>query len=1037
MKKFLFIWTLILGGVILHAQDQKPILNSSKTKLPLEKRNLNIDNEALDKVKARPFEAEYQTIFDFKGNEFSKSSVTVAQRDSDGRPSFIKSSLDAKHSDLDINEQLQKYVEQLAPIMNLKLEHCSFLLLKEWEDKLSQKHYKMQQTLNGVPIYGAEIIIHNRSGVLDALNGTYLPSEKLIAQNSSARLDKEDAKNKIINQPGTTYEPFSDQIKSLSDDLEQWKIELVYYQGENKLELAYHIKAYPNIGEWNTYFVDAITGRIITEYSNICKAHFDIGSKKHAPDCNHSHPIPTSKMELPPNGPATANAVDLLGNTVNINTYELGNLFYMIDASRDMFDPNSGSLPHNPYGAIRVLDADNSPYAVGFSFDHVTSTDNTWPLRESVSAQNNGAKAFEYFKDTHDRISIDGNGGSMISFVNVADGDGSSLGNAFWNGIGIYYGNGDFRFKPMARALDVAGHEMSHGVVEHTANLEYQGQSGAINESFADCFGAMIDREDWLIGEDVAKLTAYPSGAMRNIADPTNGAPFGDYNAGYQPSHMDDIFTGSGDNGGVHVNSGIPNKAYYLIATELGKDKTEQIYYRALANYLTASSQFTDLRIAVIEATNDLCPPADVNVIKSAFNQVGIGDGPGGNYQEDAATNPGEDLILYTKPDFDGIYLMNDDGNLLADPLSDVKIKSKPSVTDDGSYIVFVGDDKMMRSITIDWAAQTFSSGPIHPDPIWRNVIVSKDGNRIAALSDNVNNEIMVYNRSSMEWFDFELYNPTFSTGVSTGNVLYADVMEFDLTSNYILYDAFNEIQSNSGDPIRYWDMGFIKVWDEDNNDFDEGTIFKPFPNLDEGISIGNPTFSKNSPYIIAFDVFGTDLRQIIGANLETGEFGLIFENNVLGYPNFSKDDDKIVFDLKVNTNEELGVLPLNDNKITANPPSSVPWFFNSPRASKWGVWFGNGQRILSDIENVLATDKEFKIYPNPTSYQLTIDANEELDYEKIAIYNMLGKVVYSSIKKSNGNQNIIDVSHLGNGSYYVSLVGKAKKYSRNFVITK
>jgi Zn-dependent metalloprotease len=99
--------------------------------------------------------------------------------------------------------------------------------------------------------------------------------------------------------------------------------------------------------------------------------------------------------------------------------------------------------------------------------------------------------------------------------INVADDDGSSMGNAFWNGQAMFYGNGDGAFQPLARGLDVAGHEMSHGVIQSTANLEYQGESGALNESFADVFGVLIDRDDWKIGEDVVKASSI---SFRRIA---------------------------------------------------------------------------------------------------------------------------------------------------------------------------------------------------------------------------------------------------------------------------------------------------------------------------------------------------------------------------------------------------------------------------------------------------------------------------------------------------------------------------------------
>jgi Zinc metalloprotease (elastase) len=110
----------------------------------------------------------------------------------------------------------------------------------------------------------------------------------------------------------------------------------------------------------------------------------------------------------------------------------------------------------------------------------------------------------------------------------------------------------------------VAAHEMSHGVVQNTANLNYQGESGAINESFADVFGSMVDRDDWLIGEDVVNRSVFTSGALRSLMDPNNGGTrLGDN--GYQPKSVSEQYFGSENNGGVHINSGIPNHAFTFL----------------------------------------------------------------------------------------------------------------------------------------------------------------------------------------------------------------------------------------------------------------------------------------------------------------------------------------------------------------------------------------------------------------------------------------------------------------------------------------
>ena len=215
--------------------------------------------------------------------------------------------------------------------------------------------------------------------------------------------------------------------------------------------------------------------------------------------------------------------------------------------------------------------------------------------------------------------------GNIISLINVADEDGDRMDNAFWNGQAIFYGRGKQAFSsPLARGLDVAAHELGHGVIQTTANLNYQGESGALNESFADVFGVLVENEDWLIGEDIVNKNFFKS-ALRDMADPHNGGSSLNDN-GWQPAHYEERYTGREDNGGVHINSGIANKAFYLFATheDVGVELAEQVYYSVLTNYLTRSSQFVDMRVAVIAAAKAMFNDQVSQAAALAFDQVGI-----------------------------------------------------------------------------------------------------------------------------------------------------------------------------------------------------------------------------------------------------------------------------------------------------------------------------------------------------------------------------------------------------------------------------
>ncbi len=207
------------------------------------------------------------------------------------------------------------------------------------------------------------------------------------------------------------------------------------------------------------------------------------------------------------------------------------------------------------------------------------------PSPDCVAAFQNTGATYNYFKNTHNRDSFDGNGATMTAVVRYG-----TVANAFWNGQLTAFG-------PGFATRDVVGHEWAHAVTQYTAGLIYQGQSGALNESFSDIFGAMIDRDDWLMGEDT------PIGAIRDMANPP---------AKNQPDKVSTYNCTTGDNGGVHINSGIPNKLAYLMSdggtfngrtvTAIGRDATERIFYRALTGGLGPSATFADLNNALLAA---------------------------------------------------------------------------------------------------------------------------------------------------------------------------------------------------------------------------------------------------------------------------------------------------------------------------------------------------------------------------------------------------------------------------------------------------
>jgi len=197
---------------------------------------------------------------------------------------------------------------------------------------------------------------------------------------------------------------------------------------------------------------------------------------------------------------------------------------------------------------------------------------------------------FAFLWDAFERVSLDGAGGSLLATVHY----GQRYDNAFWNGERMVFGDGDGEvFTGFTRSLSVIAHELGHGVIESAGGLVYAGQSGALNESIADVFGALAeqhsrgqraDEASWLIGEGIF-TDAVEGVALRSMAAP--GTAYDDDVLGRdpQPAHMRDFVDTTSDNGGVHINSGIPNRAFHLAATALGGfawERAGRIWYDAL-----------------------------------------------------------------------------------------------------------------------------------------------------------------------------------------------------------------------------------------------------------------------------------------------------------------------------------------------------------------------------------------------------------------------------------------------------------------------
>lgn len=956
------------------------------------------------------------------------------------RPIAIYGTADATPKEGTAISKIYRHLASLEKYMKVRDVELTFKPITEGRGRDQHLYYRLQQYHHGIKVHGGELTVHFKDDQVDYTMGRYYPTpevpslEPVILEEQAVEIAKADIRKK------TTWTEMSAEMREMLQ-LPAVESELVIYHPKNNEaaeRLSWRLKLVPNIYYQQYYYVDATTGDILFDYNNICKMDHD-----------HSvHEEPALSPVLPPDGPATANRPDLNGNMQQVRSYIINDVYYLLDASRNMFNFTGSNLPDSPSGAIWTLDAeDETPIDNDdFGVKQVFSLNNQdWPAG-AVSAHYNAGIAYEYFRTTHQRNSINGQAGNIISIINVADEDGGGFDNAFWSGTAMFYGNGKTAFDPLAGALDVAGHEMSHGVVQTTANLEYLSQSGALNESFADIFGAMIDRDDWLMGEDVVRTNVFPSGALRNLADPNNGGSgFG--SRGWQPAHMNEFVnlpeTEEGDNGGVHVNSGIPNRAFFLFASQVGKNIAEEVFYDALNEYLTRFSQFIDLRLAVLQAAQSRGQSV-VNAAASAFDQVGIvGDQGTDDQQEDAPINPGDEFIVFADGDKQALRIVTPEGTFIANPLVTTGILSKPSITDDGSIIVFVDGNGNIQTINIDWNTRNASFEALTSNGIWRNAAISKDGQRLAALTDDLDNRLWVFRLDTGNGQDFELFNPSSAQGVSTGDVSYADVLEWDFSGEFVMYDALSELNNLNGS-VEFWDIGFIRVWDNDSNNFSDGFISKLFTGLPDNTSVGNPTFSKNSPNIIALDWLQEGAQgpeyYIVGVNTLNGDFGTFWQNLDLGFPNFSVDDQTLIFDaLPQNSTERiLARVSVADDKI--NPVGNASIFLQVFNEARWGIWFGTGNRTLTDTDEALALENDIKVYPNPFRQELQIEVElPTSEPVQITLFDGLGRRVRQQQQAVGAGEQSFQLNWAGlaEGAYWLSIEQDGLRWGRRVVKVK
>lgn len=436
----------------------------------------------------------------------------------------------------------------------------------------SSQIVRLQQEVDGVPVFGS-VVVGNV-----AKDGTL----KAVVNDAINVKGKPGLAKKATLSEKKAIKLYQKVIKASKFEVAP-KAELVIYPVKDDAVYAYKVTSTVLAGKepsrW-TYFIDANSGKVLNKFDQL----------------------------------AHATGTTVLGTSATFNTTLSGSTYYLQDTTRGK--------------GVYTYDAKNRTSLPGTLWADADNVFNATYDRAAVSAHVNAAKTYDFYKNTYGRNSYDNAGARLNSTVHYS----TNYNNAFWDGTKMVYGDGDgTTFVALSGALDVVAHELTHAVTEYTAGLVYQNESGAINEAVSDIMGTVAEYTvgsnfDWLVGEDI--YTPGVSGdALRSMSNP---AAYGD------PDHYSKRYTGTQDNGGVHINSGIINKAAYLLGnggtfynvsvTGIGVPKLGAIYYRALNVYLTPNSNFSSLRAAVVQSAKDLygSTSAEATAAAKSFDAVGV-----------------------------------------------------------------------------------------------------------------------------------------------------------------------------------------------------------------------------------------------------------------------------------------------------------------------------------------------------------------------------------------------------------------------------
>ncbi|MCC6396042.1 MAG: M4 family metallopeptidase [Bacteroidetes bacterium] len=901
--------------------------------------------------------------------------------------------LQSTASDAAAQQSARSFLKSYAGLMKLNDPSSELVQVEVSRDNLGFTHVRYQQMFRGLEVWGRDLRVHvDGEGQVESFNGRYVPTPD-IPEPERSGID--------AGLAGAIALRHSGAAKTIGETRQ------VYLPDEaGRLTLCWLVPVGGGFDLRKDVFVETTTGRVVKEYNRIMS-----------------------------DGPVVGSGTDVRGVSRTLGVYQIGSQYVMIDASKSMYNPSQSQFPDDGRGVIYAYDFHNGEESIYY----ITSTNqNSWSVPSGVSALYTGSKLFDYYKTVHGRNAIDNQGSTMNFAVNFK----SNYSNAFWTGQYMVFGNGDgSTFSDLSGAFDVTAHEMTHGVTEWSAGLLYENQSGALNESFSDVFGALFEfwlegaAGDWLMGEDVF-TPGTPGDALRSMSDPGGPAvPAGSR----QPANMSEYVvlpnTEAGDYGGVHTNSGIPNKAFYLFATSPGVTKEEAgaVYYRALTTYLTKNSRFVDCRLAVIKAAEDLfggAGNARALAAATAFDAVGITTGTSTG---DPPVDPpvqGTEYVLFVDA-YNGRLYRWTVGTTTVGQVSATSLYSRPAVTDNGEHVFYVDQTGNLHTVKSDGTndqALSTSGG-------FNNIAVSRSGRYLAATSVYSEPYIYVFDLDSTAGNKvLQLYTPTYHQGETVGIIEYPDRIDWTADETRIMYDAYNTAIVTGGDTLGYWDINTVRV--------EDGSVARLFAAQARGINIGNPVFASNTDNIMALDRMDENGQVLVLAvNLNTGDAGVVTNNySSLGSPAFSKDDGKVYYHY---IDESTGTYEIWSVDLEADGITGAGNDEGELENAVYPLAFAIGTRP-TDVPAAEGIPPAFILdqnYPNPFNPGTEIRFHVPREMRLVLrIYDLLGREValLAEGQFSPGAHSVrFDASGLSSGVYLYRLEGEGSVQTRRMMLVK